>query len=241
MKRPEPAPLLIVEDDPHISLYLESLIGQSSGFYLYGSCRSGEEALELLTNRESLPSMAVVDLGLPGMQGTRLIPELLRLNPSMRIVVFTVFEEISWILASIEGGAMGYILKDTPPDRFLAELEVIRKGGATLTPSVAAEIIRRLTETGPANGAKSEAKEGRAKRGDAQEQERSEDRKSPLSEREREVLDLMSLGFTYRDIADEMNISSHTVRRHIEKIYQKLQVNSRSQAIRQGKRFGWIP
>ncbi|HMV36612.1 MAG TPA: response regulator transcription factor, partial [Turneriella sp.] len=108
----------------------------------------------------------------------------------------------------------GYIMKDTPPARFLSELEVIAQGGSTLTPRVAEKILRHF--------APHKATE------------------SSLSKRELQVLNLISLGLRYEDIAEELDISVHTVRHHIEKIYKKLNVTSRGQAVAQAVRAGII-
>ena len=130
------------------------------------------------------------------------------------MVIYTAYENESDIIDCMLAGAAGYILKDTPDDRLLSELRVVAQGGSTLTPRVAEKLLKQLA---PA---------------------KTED--SLLSKREIEVLNFISLGLKYEDIADEMDISVHTVRHHIEKIYKKLGVNSRGQAVAQAVRSGII-
>lgn len=122
-------------------------------------------------------------------------------------------------------GAAGYLLKDTPDDRLMAELRVIQLDGSAMTPRVAAKIMELAADV-PRNA------EPVLPAGSPELQS--------LTEREQQVMNHIALGFKYGEIADELNISSHTVRRHIEKIYRKLEVHSRSQAIQRSKNLGYL-
>jgi two-component system NarL family response regulator len=203
----------LVEDHPLIAEKVISWIQASTDFACIG------HALDLQSARKGIAQsdadLVVLDMGLPDGSGSDLIAPLLAERADLKIVVFTIFEDEKLILKCIRSGARGYLLKETGADLFLAELRVVALGGATLTARVAERILTEAEEK-PATLA------------------------SPLTDREREVLNYVALGFSSKETADELNLSPHTVRRHIEKIYEKLEVNSRSQAIQQGKRMGIV-
>ncbi len=205
--------VVFVEDNEAMAEQVRDLLERAPGFHFAGHFRDGGRALE------SIPGLAVdlvlMDLNLPDRPGAECIRLLKQQQPERKIAAFTVYEDEEMILAALRAGADGYMLKDTPPDLFLAELRVIHLGGASLTPRVARKIAGHDT----ADTA----------------------RVSPaLTNREREILNLTAMGFSAPEIAEELKISVHTVRRHIENIYKKLDVHSRSQAIREGHRSGLI-
>lgn len=203
--------LLIVEDQPLIQKRLRSLFDRNPDFDLLAVCTSAEEAIEKV--KEKLPDMMLVDLELPGIKGDQLIAHLHEKFPQILVAVFTVFEEQERIYRLLKLGIKGYIMKETSDELLLAELKVIALGGATLTERIAQKII------------------------DATAEERGE-LKQELSSREQEILNLISLGLKYKEIADDLNISPHTVRRHIENIYRKLEVNSKVEALGKANRLG---
>ena len=202
----------IVEDNPEISHHIQSLLNTDSQFKFLDTYPDTNSAVSGIVQK--IPDLAIVDLGLPDRHGSECIKEIKSKLPDLKMVVFTVFEDEENIIKAIKAGANGYLLKDTMPELFLLELKVIMMGGASLTPRVAHRMA------GIFNNELME--------------------ESPLSARESEVLKLVALGFKYGDIADELDLSPHTVRRHIEKIYQKLNVNSKSEAIIKGRRQGLL-
>jgi len=204
--------LTIIEDNAHMQQRLTTLLDTTDDIRILGSYRDLKSAIA--AELPVMPGMVVLDLMLPDVQGTEAIRAMQVKYPQARIVMYTAYENESDIIDCMLAGAAGYILKDTPDDRLLAELRVVAQGGSTLTPRVAEKLLKQLAP---------------AKIEDSQ-----------LSKRELEVLNFISLGLKYEDIADELDISVHTVRHHIEKIYKKLGVNSRGQAVAQAVRSGII-
>jgi len=204
--------LIIIEDNAHMAEHLSGVIATAEDMQVLGKYENLAGALKAKVSAP--PDMIVLDLKLPDVKGTEAIVAFQAKYPESRIVMYTAYENEFDILQCMIAGAAAYILKDTPTHRLLDELRVVAQGGSTLTPRVAQKLIKQLSpETAV---------------------------ESPLSTRELEVLNFISLGLKYEDIADEMDISAHTVRHHIEKIFKKLNVNSRGQAVAQAVRQGII-
>ena len=210
-------PLVLIEDNETAGQAVQATLKRSDEFVLQAWYRTGKEALSGVAGDGA--GLVVLDLGLPDVHGLELIPQLRRLAPDVRIVAHTIFDDPALILRTVAAGANGYLLKDTPPDLFLAELKVMHLGGAPMSAGIARKILRTM-ESGDARPIEVD--------------------RSGLSDREIEVLNLISLGFTYRDAADEIDLSEHTLRRHIENIYRKLDVHRKSEAILKGRRLGII-
>ncbi len=221
----------IVEDHEQTALSLTEIIDNSEDFTVWKRYGTGEEALNDVPR--NTPDLLIMDLGLPGIDGAECISRLREELPDLKIIVLTVFEDDDHILRSLEAGANGYLLKDIDPPLLLAELRVMQLGGGPMSPVIARKIMDKYVGATGHCGT-SAAGEVQGKRGKASGKEEAE----LLSPRERQVIELVSLGFVYTDIADELDISPHTVRRHIENIYGKLNVHSRSEAIIKSRRFG---
>ncbi len=206
-------PILALEDQPVIQHRLRRAFADSDRYELLGICASVDEAIEAL--KRELPAIMLVDLELPGRSGEELIPILRTLHPEIRIVVFTVFEDQERIVRLMRMGIRGYLLKDISNELLFAELAVIEAGGSTLTERVAQKLIADI-------GAEASSAE------------------NPLTEREQEVMNLIALGLNYRDIAEDLDISPHTVRRHINHIYEKLEVTSKVQALNRARQLGLL-
>lgn len=204
--------VMVVEDRPVIQQRLVDLFTQQKKFLLRALCTSAEDALDRL--KETPCELMMVDLELPGMNGEELVVQVRAAYPHIKIVVFTVFEDQARIVRLMKMGINGYLLKDTSDELLLAELNVIMLGGAPLSPRVA----RKILDEDVAN----------------------ECREMPLSERELEILNLVALGLTYKDIADDIDASPNTVRVHIANIYSKLQVCSKVEAINLARQQGWL-
>ncbi|HOO73411.1 MAG TPA: response regulator transcription factor [Spirochaetota bacterium] len=219
----------IVEDHEKTAAELSNIIRQSNDFEFLEWYPSGEAACKGIP--ENLPDLVIMDIGLPGMDGIECISRLRENVSGLKIVVLTIFEDQNNIVRAIESGANGYLLKDIEPSLLLAELMVMHLGGGPMSPSVARKIINRYRLDGIITS-KKEAEPL------LQNSEHDSGFQDLISKRELEILNLVSLGFVYTDISDELNISPHTVRRHIENIYKKMNVHSRSEAIIKGRRFG---
>lgn len=204
--------VLIVEDNTHVQERLKILLHKSKNLRIVGAFFSLAAATAAAPKKD--PQLIVLDLKLPDVRSTEGIAAMLQKFPHARIAIYTAYENETEILDCMMAGAHGYILKDTPEDRLPGELSVIAQGGSTLTPRVAEKLLGQLAKP------KTDV--------------------SPLTRREVQVLNFISLGFKYEDIADELGISTHTVRHHLENIYKKLNVTSRTQAIAHAVRSGII-
>lgn len=232
--------VVLVEDSPAAAQDFRRALAADGGFVLQAHYESAEECHAALDARgafdranesgdackagranDELPDLVVHDLGLPGMDGVDSIGYLRRRDPELRLVAWTVFEEEATILAAIEAGASGYLLKDVSPELLCAELRVLHLGGAPLTPRVAELILQRIPAAPERSARKKVQNLG-------------------ITPRETEVLNLIALGLSYRGIAERLEVSDHTVRRHIESIYRKLGVHSKTEAVMKGRRFGLL-
>ncbi len=205
--------LLVLEDQPVIRDRLETLFSANDQFDLVGIFDNAEDALARLAKIQ--PDIFLVDLELPGMSGEELIPIARNLFPEIKLVVFTVFEDQSRIVRLLRHGIRGYLLKDISDELLLAELRVIEAGGATLTERVAQKLLDDIAGETP-------------------------EIKSALTARETEVMNLIALGMNYKAIAEDLDISPHTVRRHLNHIYEKLEVNCKIEALNRARQLGLI-
>jgi DNA-binding NarL/FixJ family response regulator len=213
----------IVEDTPEIAANLERVLQSDIDFSCVANFANAEIALRMLPQKEA--DLCILDIGLPGMSGLDALARMRESLPQMKIVIFTVFEDSEHILEAIRLGANGYLLKDTDSILLRSELKVVMLGGATLTQRVAVKIGQLL---------------GTDKVAPIADEENENVETDLLTARQVEILNYIALGFDYKEIADEMNISAHTVRRHIEHIYQRLRVNNKREAIRAGFKFGFL-
>lgn len=204
--------VIILEDNRNVHEALGALLEREADFNLLAGYFDLKTALA--ETQLFTPALIILDLALPDSRGSESINALRQKYPSPRIAMYTAYENESDIISCVMAGANGYIMKDTPYERVLSELRVICQGGSTLTPRVAEKLLKQL---------------GTPKLAE-----------TSLTHRELEVLNLISLGLKYEDIAEELGISAHTVRHHIEKIYKKLNVSSRGQAVAQAVRAGII-
>ncbi|MCC5815243.1 MAG: response regulator transcription factor [Leptospira sp.] len=208
----------VIEDNKKVVENLQNLFSNSEEFEVIEIYPSAVLAIQSIF--KTPPDVVILDIGLPDLSGIDALDDLKNLLPESKFVMYTVFEDEENIIRAIKNGANGYLLKDTPMELFLAELKVIYLGGSPLTPRIASRIIDEF--------------ETKLKIGNNQEEI------NLLSKREKEVLNLVSLGLVYSDIADELDISPHTVSRHVENIYKKLNVHTKSEAIIRGRRLGII-
>jgi DNA-binding NarL/FixJ family response regulator len=183
-------------------------------FAAVGDLASARQAMSKAT-----PDVLLADLGLPDGSGIDLIRETARRHPDTDIMVITVFGDEDHVLASIEAGATGYILKDSLPQEFVDLIKQLRAGGSPISPIIARQLLKRLKPRGIAPSPTEE---------------------TPLSVRESEVLGLIAKGFSFGEIARLLAVSQHTVISHVKKIYQKLAVHSRGEAVYEASKMGLI-
>ena len=194
----------IVEDHSEFRQSLVFLISSFSDYCVSWSYSSVEETLEKAFETD----VRLLDINLPGVSGIEAIPLFKKKFPPQKIVMLTILEDDQHILEAIQNGADGYILKKSSPEKILDAIKQVYEGGAALTPMIARQVLAFLKpETSKANPAEA------------------------LTNREKEILTLLTQGLTNELIAGKLFISAQTVRNHIKNIYEKLQVHSRAQVV----------
>lgn len=196
----------IVEDDPWLRANLAREIGQAAGFKCLGAFRSAEAALESIPALQ--PNVVVMDINLPGMDGVACVRRLKELCPEMQFLMLTVYEESDKIFDSLLAGARGYLLKRTPVMEVLEAIQQVQEGGAPLTDHIARKVVQHFNQLGTRASTL-----------------------ETLSPREKQVLERLARGASYKETADQLALSIDTVRMNVRHIYQKLHVHSRGEAV----------
>jgi DNA-binding NarL/FixJ family response regulator len=202
----EPIKVAIIEDHHKFRECLEFLLNNTEGYRCVGSFRSMEEALEKI--KFELPDVALVDIGLPGMSGVEGVRILKQRHPSLLMLMNTVYDDDERIFQALCAGASGYLLKKTPPAKVLESLQEAIAGGAPMSPEVAHRVLTLFREIRP------------PEHGDYQ-----------LTPHELRLLKLLVEGHSYKTAAARLGVSAKTISFHLQKIYEKLQVHSKSEAV----------
>ncbi|MCF7786527.1 MAG: response regulator transcription factor [Prosthecobacter sp.] len=200
--------LAIVEDDPILRESWAAIVNKMTGYHCVAKFGSAERALKEIPGHA--PDMVLMDINLPGMTGIECTRRLKSLLPQIEIIMLTMFGDDDHLFESLRAGASGYLLKRTTPAALREALDEARAGGSPMSPQIARQVVQsfRLPTASP-----------------------NADDLEKLSEREMEIVRLLSVGQAYKMIADQLQISVDTVRTHIRRIYQKLQVHSRTEAV----------
>jgi DNA-binding NarL/FixJ family response regulator len=201
--------IIVVEDTKIVRTMLVALLDGQGGHKVVAAVERVEVALDFMAN--NCVDLVILDLCLPGLSYDLAVKAIKTASPAMDILVYTVSEEDETVFPALKAGATGYILKGAQPLQIIAAIDEIKAGGSPMSPAIARKVLREFQVT-PVD-------------------EELKEMISPLSSRETEILDLLYQGFNFVQIADKLCISPHTVHTHIKKIYSKLHVNSRSQAI----------
>lgn len=196
----------IVEDDSGLRAQLEGILESADGVCCVGSYPSAETALRDLPKVR--PDVILMDIKLPGMSGIECVARLRDDLPATHVIMLTVYEDSERIFQALQAGADGYLVKSSPTETLLAAIEDVHRGGAPMSTNIARKVVRRFRHFEP-----------------------SPDETENLAPREREVLDLLASGFVYKEIADQMGISSETVRGYVKSICKKLHVKNRLEAV----------
>ena len=228
------APLIhvaLVEDDVHFQNAIVTAIAASPDIRLMSLASTRAQGLQSL---QSAPAdVLLVDLGLPDGSGIDVIRAAHVQWPTCAVMVCTAFGDEAHVLQSIEAGASGYLLKDSEPENMLHEIRSLHGGGSPISPLIARQILMRFRATpaavAPASLSTSSAVPPAAA---------AAGEHAVLSAREKEVLELITKGFTADEIARLMQVSQHTVQTYVRRIYSKLNVNSRAEAIYEARHQG---
>jgi len=204
----------IVEDHEKTREYLTALFGGSDGIELLGAFGTGQEALQSLP--ELVPDVLVVDINLPDMSGIEIIRIMRERVPRMEILVLTIHENREHLFLALQAGATGYLVKGTSSTEIINAVAMLMAGGAPMSPVVARYVIEEFQDV---KGARDS---------------------SALTKREREVLQGIASGLSEKKLADTLSLSPHTIHTHIKKIYRKLQVNSRAEAVLKARNKGIV-
>jgi DNA-binding NarL/FixJ family response regulator len=198
----------IVEDDAPARGILANWIRGADGFRFVSEHGSAESALARLPGEK--PAVVLMDINLPGLSGTECVRQLKTQLPETQFVMVTVYEDADHIFNALAAGASGYLLKQTRRNELLAALKQVHAGGSPMTSNIARKVVQSFQQKAPPSAPAEH---------------------SELSPREQEVLALLARGYLYKEIADNLNISLPTVNTYIRRVYEKLHVRSRAQAV----------
>lgn len=197
--------IVIVEDIKEIREGLQLLINGSDGFACYKTFSTAEEAIKELPG--ICPDVVLMDINLPGISGIDAVRKLKAACPGTQFIMSTVYEDDESIFESLKAGASGYLLKKTAPAKILDAIAEVHNGGSPMSSQIARKVIASFQH------------------------KNSIDETDILTPKEKEILKALSKGLRYKEIADEMKISIETVRSHARNIYEKLHVQSRTEAL----------
>lgn len=199
--------VILYEDNPQLREGLTMLIEGSEGYSVLASFKNCNNVVEEVTAFK--PDVVLMDIDMPGVNGLEGLKLIRQNNPDVKVLMLTVFDDNKNVFEALKNGANGYVLKKTPPAKLLEYINEAASGGAPMTSSIATQVLKMFSEIPAPSG--------------------GEDYN--LSDREKEVLQHLVNGYSYKMIAAEMFIAIDTVRSHIKKIYEKLHVNSKSEAV----------
>jgi len=214
--RGKPISVVLVEDEAKIRRSQRSLLEGFDAIRLVGEAATGTEAVALVLSLA--PDVVLLDLGLPGMDGIEVTRRVKRERPDIEILIFTIFDEEDKVLAAIRAGASGYLLKGMEARQIVDAIVEVAQGGSVVQPQLARRLLRHF-QVGSAS---------------------VQEAPSSLSPRETEILKLIARGLSNPEVAQTLGISRATVRTHVEHIYVKLEVSSRTEAVTEGIRKGLI-
>lgn len=202
----EPITVSIVEDNQFIKMALEQIILATDGYELKGSYTSAEEAIEKMPQQQ--PDIVLMDINLGGMSGIEAVAILKDQFPDILFMMCTVYEDDEKIFDALTAGASGYILKKSKPSELMAAVRELSDGGAPMSSQIAAKVVTSFRKK----------------------EVSKENLHETLTPREYEILEFLVKGRLYKEIGQDMNISTETVRKHVYNIYRKLHINNRLEA-----------
>jgi DNA-binding NarL/FixJ family response regulator len=197
---------MVVEDDTSVRDILTTWLQEAEGFECLGVFPDVESALPEIAKRK--PDVALVDINLPGLSGIECVRQSKPHTPKTQFVMLTVYEDSNHIFDALSSGATGYLVKTTSRDDLIAALREVHAGGSPMSSNIARKVVQSLQQPKTPVAASDQ-----------------------LSKRENEVLALLAQGYLYKEIADAISISHQTVNTYVRRIYEKLHVHSRAQAV----------
>jgi len=198
--------IAIVEDNADFRTSLAQYLDEVPGYRCICACSTAEEALKKIPRL--LPDVVLMDIHLPRLSGVECTRLLKAACPTIPILILTVYEDNERVFGALKAGASGYLLKRADPEDILAGIQEVRQGGAPMSNQIARRVVQSFREE-PCNSSEAES----------------------LSEREEEILRHLSKGYSTKEIAARLSVSVNTVRTHLQHIYSKLHVRSRTEAV----------
>lgn len=213
--------IAMIEDEPVFLSQFQLALAQEPGMHVVATATDFAGGLALLS--QPAPHVLLVDLGLPGGSGIDLIKQAVVCWPECEIMVVTMFGDQQNVMAALQAGARGYLLKDSRPEKLSEQVRALKNGGSPISPVIARMLLAKLSK--PAASPQASLLETNS---------------ASLTDKEREVLQLAAKGYSYKEIADKLCIAPNTVATHIKRTFGKLNVNSKSEAIYEARLFGLI-
>jgi len=198
--------VMIVEDDRGLREQIVQILETAPDIKCLGAFDSAEAALPQILEKN--PDVVLMDIKLPGMSGIQCAAEIKRNKPAMQIIMVTIYEDSERIFRALKAGANGYLVKSSPPEQLLGAIRDVYQGGAPMSSPIARKVVQHFHLLGP-----------------------SVDEEQNLSPRERQVLDLLAMGFIYKEIGSKLDIGTETVRTYVKNICQKMHVRGRLEAV----------
>ncbi len=208
---------LLADDHAVVRQGIRQFLEEAGDIAVVAEAADGAEALRLVEDHQ--PDVAVLDIRMPGVTGVEATRRIKERFPRVRVLVLTAYDDDPYVFALLQAGADGYVLKTASGDELVRAVRTVHTGETALSPEIAGKVVRQATHRGP---------EGAA------------DQVEPLTDRELDVLRRAARGLTNRAIGHELGISHRTVQGHMANIYGKLGVNSRTEAVTEALRRGWI-
>jgi DNA-binding NarL/FixJ family response regulator len=196
----------IVEDNRGTRESLTELLGRANSLNFVSAHPNGEEALAQIPTEE--PDVVLMDINLPRMNGIECVSRLKERLPKLQVLMLTTYEESDLIFDSLRKGASGYLLKNTTPKDLIQAIEQVHGGGAPMSMQIARKVVNHFQKI-----------------------KKPQSDMEQLTKREQEILALLAKGFLYKEIADQLGITLSTVRAHLHTVYEKLHVQSRTEAV----------
>src|SRR3569833_102295 len=192
----------VVEDNPRLRGQLLQILENLSDIECVGAYATGEEAVEGIPSKR--PDVVLMDIKLPCISGIQCVAELKKVLPKVQIIMVTIYEDSEKIFKALKAGACGYLVKSADPDELVEAIRDVFMGGSPMSSHIARKVVQHFHQLGPA---------------------------ADLSPREEQVLGLLSSGYVYKEIGDQLGIGMETVRSHVKNICQKMHVRSRIEAV----------
>ncbi|HWQ28366.1 MAG TPA: response regulator transcription factor [Dehalococcoidia bacterium] len=211
----EPIRVILADDHAVVRQGTRSILEQDRGIQVVGEAADGREAIDLASRLR--PDVAIIDVRMPGMNGIEATRAIKQRCPATGVLVLTAYDDDPYVFALLEAGAAGYLLKDVSASELAAAVRRVHSGEAVLHPAVARKVLHRFVGRGAGGATRPE-----------------------LSEREHEVLRLAARGLSNKEIARTLGLSPRTVQAHLNHIFVKLDVASRTEAVICGLRHGWL-